>query len=286
MCGIAGEFRFDNTAPDAAAIERMLAKLARRGPDAEGQHTEGPVRLGHRRLAIIDLSPRSRQPMVDAATGTALVFNGTIYNYPDLRTELIDLGHLFHSDGDTEVILRAYLQWGEACVERLHGMFAFAIWDREATVPGARPARHQAAVLRAEPAQRFRFASTPQALLAAGGVDTGIDRGGAASPVHAARGDARAAHDPARASASSHPAPPDGEPTAAQLATGNTGHCMRSARRSRRASRVDRCDPRIAQAGGQKTHRDCRRQSRRAAVRRARIPACWWRCWPSKACPT
>jgi len=174
MCGIAGEFRFDNTAPDAAAMARMLARLARRGPDAEGQHTDGPVRLGHRRLAIIDLSPRSRQPMVDAASGTALVFNGTIYNYPELRAELIDLGHVFHSDGDTEVILRAWLAWGEACVERLHGMFAFAIWNRE----GLFLARDRLGIkplYYSENLGRFRFASTPQALIAGGGVDTGLD---------------------------------------------------------------------------------------------------------------
>jgi len=174
MCGIAGEFRFDNTSPDAAAMARMLAKLARRGPDAEGQHADGPVRLGHRRLAIIDLSPRSRQPMLDAATGTALVFNGTIYNYPELRTELIACGHVFHSDGDTEVILRAYLEWGEACVERLHGMFAFAIWNRE-TLFLARDRLGIKPLYYSENLGRFRFASTPQALLAAGGVDTGID---------------------------------------------------------------------------------------------------------------
>src|SRR5512139_743052 len=148
MCGIAGEFRFDNTAPDAAAMAR--------------------------RLAIIDLSPRSRQPMVDAATGTALVFNGTIYNYPELRTELIDLGHVFHSDGDTEVILRAYLQWGESCVERLHGMFAFAIWNREELFL-ARDRLGIKPLYYSENLGRFRFASTPQALLAAGGVNTGID---------------------------------------------------------------------------------------------------------------
>jgi len=174
MCGIAGEFRFDNTAPDAAAMARMLARLARRGPDAEGQHTDGPVRLGHRRLAIIDLSPRSRQPMVDAASGTALVFNGTIYNYPELRAELIDLGHVFHSDGDTEVILRAYLEWGEACVERLHGMFAFAIWNREELFL-ARDRLGIKPLYYSENLGRFRFASTPQALIAAGGVDTSID---------------------------------------------------------------------------------------------------------------
>ena len=174
MCGIAGEFRFDNTAPDAEAMSRMLAKLARRGPDAEGQHADGSVRLGHRRLAIIDLSPRSQQPMIDAARGTALVFNGTIYNYPELRAELIGRGHVFHSDGDTEVILRAYLEWGEACVERLHGMFAFAIWNRESLFLardrlGIKPLYYN------EDQGRFRFASTPQALLAAGGVDTGLD---------------------------------------------------------------------------------------------------------------
>jgi asparagine synthase (glutamine-hydrolysing) len=174
MCGIAGELRFDNTPPDAAAMARMLAKLARRGPDAEGQHADGPVRLGHRRLAIIDLSPRSAQPMIDAASGTALVFNGTIYNYPELRAELIALGHVFHSDGDTEVILRAYLEWGEACVERLHGMFAFAIWNRE-TLFLARDRLGIKPLYYSETLGGFRFASTPQALIAAGGVDTGID---------------------------------------------------------------------------------------------------------------
>ena len=174
MCGIAGEFRFDETPPDAAAMARMLAKLARRGPDAEGQHADGAVRLGHRRLAIIDLSEKSAQPMLDAATGTALVFNGTIYNYPELRAELIALGHAFRSDGDTEVILRAYLEWGEACVERLHGMFAFAIWNRD-TLFLARDRLGIKPLYYNETPGRFRFASTPQALLAAGGVDTGLD---------------------------------------------------------------------------------------------------------------
>jgi asparagine synthase (glutamine-hydrolysing) len=155
-------------------MAHMLARLARRGPDAEGQHADGPVRLGHRRLAIIDLSPRSRQPMVDVATGTALVFNGTIYNYPELRIELAARGHVFHSDGDTEVILRAWLEWGEACVERLRGMFAFAIWDREELFL-ARDRLGIKPLYYSENLGRFRFASTPQALLAAGGVDTSID---------------------------------------------------------------------------------------------------------------
>ncbi|MDP1862795.1 MAG: N-acetylglutaminylglutamine amidotransferase [Thiobacillus sp.] len=174
MCGIAGEFRFDGTAPDAAVMVRMLAKLERRGPDAEGQHADGPVRLGHRRLSIIDLSSRSRQPMLDTASGNVVVFNGTIYNYPELRAELIERGHVFHSDGDTEVILRAYLEWDEACVERLHGMFAFAIWNRE-TLFLARDRLGIKPLYYSENLGCFRFASTPQALLAAGGVDTGID---------------------------------------------------------------------------------------------------------------
>ena len=174
MCGIAGEFRFDGNAPDVATMARMLARLERRGPDAEGQHAEGPIRLGHRRLAIIDLSSRSRQPMVDVATGTAVVFNGTIYNYPELRAELVDCGHVFHSDGDTEVILRAYLEWGDACVERLHGMFAIAIWNRE-TLFLARDRLGIKPLYYSENLGRFRFASTSQALLAAGGIDTGID---------------------------------------------------------------------------------------------------------------
>ncbi|MFN3751355.1 MAG: N-acetylglutaminylglutamine amidotransferase [Thiobacillus sp.] len=174
MCGIAGEFRFDYKAPEPDTMARMLAKLARRGPDAEGQHADGAVRLGHRRLAIIDLSGRSAQPMVDAATGTALVFNGTIYNYPELRAELIGRGHAFHSDGDTEVILRAYLEWGEACVERLAGMFAFAIWNRDSLFL-ARDRLGIKPLYYSETLGAFRFASTPQALLAAGGVDTSID---------------------------------------------------------------------------------------------------------------
>lgn len=176
MCGIAGELRFDGAPPDRAAVERMSARLARRGPDADGYWQAGAVAFAHRRLAIIDLSDHSRQPMVDAAAGLVLVFNGTIYNYPELRTALLDLGHAFHSDGDTEVILRAYAQWGAACVDRLHGMFAFAIWDS---------ARQQLFLARdrlgikplyfARTEKFFRFASNSQALLAAGGVDTGID---------------------------------------------------------------------------------------------------------------
>ncbi len=174
MCGIAGELRFDGGRPDPAVIERMNARLARRGPDGAGLWSEGPVAFGHRRLAIIDLSERSHQPMVDAAAGLALVFNGTIYNYPELRHELIGRGHAFFSDGDTEVILRAYAEWGEACVERLHGMFAFAIWDGRKLFL-ARDRLGIKPLYFARTDKFFRFASNTQALLAAGEVDTSLD---------------------------------------------------------------------------------------------------------------
>ncbi len=176
MCGIAGELRLDGGHPDLDGLRRMVARLARRGPDGDGLHVDGALALGHRRLAIIDLSDHSRQPMVDAESGLALVFNGTIYNYPQLRGELKARGHRFHSDGDTEVILRAYAEWGDACVERLHGAFAFALWDRIAgNLLLARDRLGIKPLYYSLDETRLRFASTPAALLAGGAVDTSID---------------------------------------------------------------------------------------------------------------
>ena len=129
MCGICGELRFDGASPDMRAVERMSEQLARRGPDHAGTFADGPLAFGHRRLAIIDLSPSADQPMVDSALQLALVFNGTIYNYRELRAELVAMGYAFFSEGDSEVILKAYHAWGEHCVQRFYGMFAFAIWD-------------------------------------------------------------------------------------------------------------------------------------------------------------
>jgi len=176
MCGIAGELRLDDQRPDPAVIQKMTATLARRGPDAEGTWFDGPVAFGHRLLAIIDLSLASAQPMVDEAAGLALIFNGTIYNYPGLRAELIGKGHRFKSDGDTEVLLRAWAEWGEDCVEHLDGAFAFALWDRSRgrlflarDRLGIKPLYYNLT------GAYLRFASTTQALLAAGGVDTAID---------------------------------------------------------------------------------------------------------------
>ncbi|MBE9563939.1 MAG: N-acetylglutaminylglutamine amidotransferase, partial [Proteobacteria bacterium] len=95
MCGLCGELRFDATAPDRAVIERMKDKLQKRGPDSEGTFVNAPIALGHRRLAIIDLTDKAAQPMIDEPADVALVFNGTIYNYPDLRKQLQTLGHSF-----------------------------------------------------------------------------------------------------------------------------------------------------------------------------------------------
>lgn len=176
MCGIAGELGFGGRLPEAAVLQRMLDRLRRRGPDHEGHYRDGPMLLGHRRLAIIDLSAAADQPMVDAASKHAIVFNGTIYNYPALRHELISRGHSFHSSGDTEVILKAYAEWGEACVERLIGMFAFAIWDPKAQrLFLARDRLGIKPLYYSETRIGFRFASNVQALLAAGGVDSSID---------------------------------------------------------------------------------------------------------------
>ncbi len=176
MCGICGELRFDATSPDVAVIERMSGKLARRGPDHSGTFSEGPVALGHRRLAIIDLSPNGDQPMVDTALQLALVFNGTIYNYRELRAELIAIGYAFFSEGDSEVILKAYHAWGEQCVQRFYGMFAFAIWDtRRASLFLARDRFGIKPLYLTQDSGRLRFASSLPALLAGGGVDTRLD---------------------------------------------------------------------------------------------------------------
>jgi len=176
MCGICGEITFDQRAASAACVQRMADALAPRGPDGEGIVARGRVALGHRRLSIIDLSSRAEQPMVDPELGLTIAFNGCIYNYEALREELSGLGYRFFSGGDTEVILKAYHAWGEACVERLIGMFAFVIHERETgRVVMARDRFGIKPLYLAETPGRLRFASSLPALLAAGDVDTAID---------------------------------------------------------------------------------------------------------------
>ena len=176
MCGICGELRFDNLRPERDTIAGMMARLERRGPDAAGQYAHGPVALGHRRLSIIDLSERSNQPLVDEELGLVLVFNGTIYNYPELREQLTSRGYHFFTGGDSEVILKAYAEWGEDCPQHLHGMFAFAVWDtRRQSLFMARDRFGIKPLYYSLTRQYLRFASTSQALRAAGGLDTDID---------------------------------------------------------------------------------------------------------------
>jgi asparagine synthase (glutamine-hydrolysing) len=176
MCGICGELRFDGAPPDMAALARMSAPLARRGPDDAGTYQDGPLAFGHRRLSIIDLSAHAHQPMVDAALQLSLVFNGTLYNYRELRAELQAKGYRFFSDGDSEVILKSYHAWGEQCVTHFKGMFAFAIWDqRSRQLFLARDRFGIKPLYLTQTAQRLRFASTLPALLAGGGVDTTLD---------------------------------------------------------------------------------------------------------------
>jgi asparagine synthase (glutamine-hydrolysing) len=130
MCGICGKLYFDPTrAVEPQDLRRMAGTLAHRGPDGEGVWTSRNVGLGHRRLAIIDLRSVAGQPMSNEDGLVWITFNGEIYNFRELRQELETKGHLFRTNSDTEVIVHAYEEYGRVCVERLRGMFAFAIWD-------------------------------------------------------------------------------------------------------------------------------------------------------------
>lgn len=183
MCGIAGEIDF-RSKPSIEALRRMSASLRHRGPDAEGFFAEGPVGLAHRRLSILDLQTGG-QPMLRGEC--ALVFNGEIYGFSTLREELVALGHGFTTRSDTEVVLEAYLEWGEAFASHLDGMFALALWDgrgrklilardRAGKKPlyfaletaGGLP-REESDALPQGAVRRLAFASEPKALVAHGG---------------------------------------------------------------------------------------------------------------------
>ena len=129
MCGIAGIIQARNAQSLGTDVRRMVGAMPRRGPDGHGVWSRDGVALGHARLSIIDVTDTGAQPMVDAATGVAMVFNGEIYNYIELRRELVDRGHRFHSSSDSEVLLRAFIEWGTAAFSRCIGMWALAIVD-------------------------------------------------------------------------------------------------------------------------------------------------------------
>jgi len=177
MCGICGEIRFDGSSADVAAVTRMTCAMESRGPDSDGVVAHSRIALGHRRLSIIDLSARGGQPMVDSDLGLTLVFNGCIYNYQDLRDELMAAGYRFFSTADSEVVVKGFHHWGTRCVEKFKGMFAFAVADSETgVVTLARDRLGIKPLYLAETPGRLRFASTVRALLDAGDVDTEIDR--------------------------------------------------------------------------------------------------------------
>lgn len=170
MCGIAGIVD-GGRRPDPGMVERMLGVLSHRGPDGAGTWGEEGVVLGHRRLAIIDLSEDGAQPMLDSDGRSVITYNGEIYNYLELRAELEAAGMPFRSSSDTEVLLAAWHVWGERCLSRLNGMFAFAIYDRvEGTLFCARDRLGVKPLCYSWDGRRLAFASEVKALLASGVV--------------------------------------------------------------------------------------------------------------------
>jgi asparagine synthase (glutamine-hydrolysing) len=175
MCGIAGEMAFRGARAEEQPVACMVAAMEPRGPDGHGSWTNGWVTLGHRRLTVIDLTDAGAQPMHDPTSGLCIVFNGCIYNYPELRAELGG-DAVFSSTSDTEVILRAYVRWGEDFVDHLVGMFAVVIVDEpRQRVVMARDRLGIKPLYVADLPGRVRFASTLPALVAGGGIDTSID---------------------------------------------------------------------------------------------------------------
>src|SRR3989441_904368 len=172
MCGICGDVDLAGT-PDAEGVRRAARAIAHRGPDAEAFFFDGPAGLGHRRLAILDLESGD-QPMV--RDSVAVVFNGEAYDFVSLREELGAKGHPFSSRSDTEVVLRAYLEWGEEFAEHVHGMFAVAIWDsRRRQLGPARGPLGKKPLYYALRGSRVIFGSELKALLAHGGVARQLD---------------------------------------------------------------------------------------------------------------
>ncbi len=179
MCGIVGALHFDGEPVSPVILRRMTDAVAHRGPDGEGQYIDGPLGLGHRRLAIIDLSTAGHQPMATPDGRYTLTYNGEVYNFQELRIELESLGHRFVSRTDSEVVLKAYAQWGEKSVERFNGMFAFAIWDKhERKLFLARDRYGVKPLYYIVCGKKFLFGSEIKAILANPAYRAGIDHEG------------------------------------------------------------------------------------------------------------
>jgi asparagine synthase (glutamine-hydrolysing) len=176
MCGIAGLIDRKGDSISPVELKRMTDAIAHRGPDGEGQWIEGGVGLGHRRLAIIDLSPAARQPMVSADHRYVLTYNGEVYNFRELRAELEAAGRWFRSTSDTEVVLEALAAWGPAAVEKFNGMFALALWDRKKKELFLARDRYGIKPLYfAQWGEKLAFGSEQKAILACDGFRPGID---------------------------------------------------------------------------------------------------------------
>jgi asparagine synthase (glutamine-hydrolysing) len=185
MCGICGVVYRDMQHPvSPAVLQAMMRSLAHRGPDGEGVHIEAGAGLGHRRLSIIDLSDSGRQPMTNEDGRYWITFNGEIYNYRELRAELVARGHCFKSQTDTEVVVHLFEDCGAGCVERLNGMFAFAIWDtKKRSLFVARDRLGIKPFYFAVTADAFVFGSEIKALLASGLVNAEASAPGLADYV-------------------------------------------------------------------------------------------------------
>ena len=166
MCGIAGILNLNGAPTSPNILKKMTDAIAHRGPDGEGHYTDGYIGLGHRRLAIIDLSPAGHQPMISTNKQIVLSYNGEVYNFRELRIELERLGHHFHSQTDSEVVLNAWVEWGENCVHRFNGMFAFSVWDKKAkTLYLVRDRYGIKPLYYAQWGETFLFASEQKAIL-------------------------------------------------------------------------------------------------------------------------
>ena len=192
MCGIAAILSLDGRPVEQPVLERMTASLVHRGPDEGRTYISGPVGLGFRRLSILDLSPAARQPMASEDGDLVLIFNGEIFNYIELREELTSRGHRFRSTGDTEVLLRAYREWGRDCLPKLNGMWAFLIHDRRRGVLfGARDRFGVKPLYRYRNGPSLFWASEIKAIRACGAYTGAIDWETAANFLHQSRLDDR-----------------------------------------------------------------------------------------------
>ena len=177
MCGIVGLINLNSVAVAPPILKRMTDEIAHRGPDGEGHWIEGNVGLGHRRLAILDLSPAGHQPMVSADHRFVLTYNGEIYNFRELRAELQAIGYWFRSKTDSEVVLYALAEWGVQALDRFNGMFALALWDRKSqTLLLARDRYGIKPLYYAQQGSLFIFGSEQKAMLTVPGFERQLDQ--------------------------------------------------------------------------------------------------------------